>query len=304
MRDATSMQNQIVRDRKSVHVLNEMNAAQQEVTMKPTVNPSLLKLPLKKQKIVVYNEDHTKIAYKLDVGISPNRIKTSSADVVVQGLNTIGPFKELTISKIPSETVSNQSLLLRSNPLGPPPLIPLQFQTYARKNTQSLEIKSGQKLFVRKSIQTATNTNISLLMATPSATNSLTVNNSHANRSLVYRKPVTTKDTAPSNNCNEAIHCIDLTETDPITNDKPNHCLANCVDDGKSETIVQSTDSLVAAHFGTVVKNEPVHVTNFEISTTYKQYLQNQYINRTTSIGNSQFPHIKDAVDNIVEWVS
>lgn len=279
-----------------------MNVDEQKVPISTLAGQSLLR-PLTKSRIInVYNENNTKIAYKLDTQIVPAHNEFPPAEVAIQNVSTIGPFKELTISKIPSEVACNSSLLLRPSPLSPPPLIPLQFQTIAGKSSESLEIKSGHKLLIRKSVQTATNTNISLVTSAPSAMNSLTVNNSHANRTLVYRKPVTTKDTAPSNNCNEIVHYIDLTEANAKPSEKTNNCAANQVDDGQSTTIIKSSNSLLAANFGTVVNNE--RVTDFKISTNHKQYLRRQYINRTTSIGHSQFPHVKDALHSIVGWVS
>lgn len=118
-------------------------------------------------------------------------------------------FKERnprTYSANPVYVSPGESLL---RPMMPPPVISPQFKI--KKPRKSVHgIRAGESL-LQKAVETECKPNFLQSTATPSGTISTTDN--HANRSLVYRKPVSTKDTAPCENSTEIEYLLDTIDT-------------------------------------------------------------------------------------------
>lgn len=256
------------------------------------------------QEMHPLNSDNNKVAIVIeDVMLSPVNTSVTSTltKVPVHGLNAISRFAEQSINRdhtkfTYSRTVKSTTSLLRTLHL--PTLVPAPSLAFIPGNKLPMP-KISQSL-LRKSHVNDTEATVSSMLAAPSGANSSTV--THANRSLVYRKPVTTKDTAPIKNSNE-LNIIDLTENSSTCDEKIN----NSPDDSnksivvvQSEECVTSGDSLLAAIGEPFSKNsnELVIGTSFQLPRPLKQHFEQQYKILTTKTGNQQYPHVKEI------WVS
>lgn len=225
--------------------------------------------------------------------------------VPVHGLNAISRFATQSIIKDHGHitcTKTTQSIL---KPLHPPPMIPMQFKKILPKKSRKL---NGQHTLLRKSVNgnTDTSATVSLMVATPSGANLSTV--THANRSVVYRKPVTTKGTAP-NESNEQ-NIVNLTENNNSSND--NHINNLQIINDQPDITVNSAvctsasgDLLSAAIVDKSTNpNELVIATKFQLSQPVKQQLVKQYQILNTTTGNQYYPHVKKNLQKFSEWVS
>lgn len=225
----------------------------------------------------------------------------------LHGKNTISKMTEQTYVNDRSKmvrTVSNTALL-RS--LNPPPLIPFQFQTHPMKNPSTVR---KSKLFLRTSVESDTKKTISIMTTATSASNLSTVISNHANRSGIYRKPVTTKATASIGNCIQS-NTIDLTASNSAstnnqypcdsTTDKANirYQLEQREERGQDNSFTVSTVATESR-----ASNEWLNVNGLLLPTSIKQQLELQYKKLNTITGNDHFPHVKRALQAFSEWVS
>lgn len=274
----------------------------------PNNKPILLHLSHKDRKIILLNKSDDD--NKGDVNSSPV-MTTANAPTIAGNIVSIeslraSQFSELTINKIPSKLSQNcwpnnnvysllKPLTLNQNVNQIRSMVP------THKNVDHFQMVNGS-ISLLKSSQTAVQTSIPLVSAAPSAIDLLTVNNNHANRSLVYREPVTTKDTAPSENCNAATSFVDLTNLESA--DKPDNSRSEVANDTESSVNLNSEELLLAANVGAAAKNDTLNVTDIKLFTTEKQILQRTYKSRTTTIGYNHIPHIEDVWQEVIELVS
>lgn len=185
------------------------------------------------------------------------------------------------------------------NPIGPTPIIPIQFQTFAKQiNVAALQMQRTKFIVQQKAVWNDTKATVS--SAAPSGIVLPTVN--HANRSLVsYRKPVSTIDTAPTTKFLNETESIDLTR------------ITSTIDCEKSDSLQLSADNDINnVKYPVNVRNscesaKPLLVTNqncgvnsdakssndesavtstsFYLSRAYKQILRKEHSNLTTNLG-------------------
>lgn len=135
------------------------------------------------------------------------------------GLNKTVEIANQSKSKHFVQNINSKAQFRLIKPLDPPPKIPIQFQA-APKISVATQISHQTFREHRKAVENDTNPICSVRVAAPSATDLLTIN--HANRSLVYREPVSTKDTAPTKNSNNPSNFIPLVpELSRIYSQKP-----------------------------------------------------------------------------------
>lgn len=222
----------------------------------------------------------------------------------VQMLTTASPFPYQTFLKTPPGIVP--IFKHSTKPIGPPPVIPIQFQALAQKRANALQTHQNMKLMQQKAVGNETKTTVST--AAPSAIDLATVN--HSNRSLVYREPVSTKHTAPAKNFNE-IKTIDLTECTSF--DQQNTIQSSTATDvrylANGKVCIASNKSLLTTNHS--VKsygknaNESHTATSFQLSRVHKQLLQQKHDAVTATLGNDHFSHIEKLVSQQYnEWVS
>lgn len=140
----------------------------------------------------------------------PNSSTSSMFQTQNESVYTLQPIRTPTIESQPiinSSMICNKTLppgksLLKV--LSPSPKIPIQFQLATAKLAKIQHTKSQKSVELD---ELNTKKIASILTPTPSGTNLTTVN--HANRSLVYPEPVSTKGIAPTKNITE-ISTIDI----------------------------------------------------------------------------------------------
>lgn len=179
---------------------------------------------------------------------------------------------------------SSGSAILNSVPT---PRIPIQFQLAAAK-TQHVEPK--------KSVGLKMNNIASILTSTPSGTNSTTVN--HANRSLVYREPVSTKDTAPTKNI-IGINTIRADTNFFINQPDCTYSSGIGIAQNTSATIlkygVSSTEPLLVPSIK-LNSNESVNGTSFNLYRTNNTQLSQTSDGSIKNLKNNSFQDIQRAV--------
>lgn len=294
---------EILRNR-LVHVFI-MNIGQKELMVNVLGKDGVLNVA------VIVNDDNTNNKTTVnsdDVILSPVNMSIASTKqkvVPVHGLNAISRFAEQSFNKDHAQitytrTIQSSKSILKT--IHPPPLIPLQFQTMKKKFQQQIHPQS----LLRKAVENDTDKTVSLMLPAPSGVNSSTVTH-HANRSLFYRKPVTTKDTATNGN---EFNIIDLTETNSNSEQLQSNQLTE-IDEKpiavNSEVCDKIESPLLAAIVEPNTRNTSelvIEPTTFNLSQPFKQQLQKQYQILSTNTVNQHFPHVKDNLHQFSEWVS
>lgn len=177
--------------------------------------------------------------------------------------------------------------------LCPAQIIPRQFQTE----------EFGRKIasMTQKTVERNTTTTDSTSSATPSGAKLSTVN--HGNRSLVYREPVSTKDTAPSKICNQ-IGLIDLAKSISCENFQSiSSAIGRDVDHCNStneKICVLSADLVSVPKFNSCAlgSKQTVKGSILHLSKANKPVLQQKDNITTEILSNNQYPH------EFIEWVS
>lgn len=296
----------ILRNRGSIPHVFIMNITQKEMMVNVLGRDCVLNVA---EAFIVSDGINNETAVNSDdVILSPVNMSIASTQtkvVPVHGLNAISRFAEQTFNKEHAQitytrTLQSSKSILKPN--YPPPLIPLKFQTILKKVQQ----KNPQESLLRKAVENVTDKTVSLMLTAPSGVNSTTVTH-HANRSLFYRKPVTTKDTALNGN---EFNIIDLTET----NSNSEQLQLNQSTEAHENTITVNSEvcnkiesPLLAAIVEPNTTNTSeliIEPATFQLSQPFKQQLQKQYQILSTNTVNQHFSHVKDNLLEFSEWVS
>lgn len=264
-------------------------SATRKVTELETMN---IVYTIPEKRINVWSADKTSILKLEDVILSPVSMastKNSKKLPSMHGIDAINNFAA-TITKDHHSTMENN----QSTSFGPPPLIPL-------KKGLTVRIKNRQSL-LRKSVETSTQKK-STSTSTPPGINLMAISNHHPNPSRVYRKPVTTKETASIVKSIDS-NIIDLTVTSPTSDEYSIIPLPDIVEKTIYHQNIEETSIQTTVNYKIKRSNKLINGTDFRLTSKTKYELNKHFKQLSRRSAKEHLQRMKDNQLALCEWVS